>query len=448
MSADLNRAQQLASKALQDELLYQGLDSDGNPVSAFSKPPTFTGIAASLSATLGVGEATVYSTAGVGANDSAFKVVQWATQDLAFANPDPTNPRIDIIVVTPAVLLSDNAVRNILLNAVTRAFAPSLVPKTQSPTVTPVVVTGLASATPLPPAVPAGTFAILEVYVPAAAVDSVAFTAIPRLFRRAPYPFSGLKGFAPECGIIRGCQITYTGTFEAVASGDNVVVINGEVIEFSAISDLGNNDTLNNPFAAPAPGGNDLPYYLYVVGGRALPSSSITAPVSLVASLTAPNAKTGRPSAPIGAPRGVTDSAVYVGVGFVRKGTTNHQVCKMVGDDVWFASTVGADGGFETQSLAIAATPVSLPSAPAVSDEVEMQLQSIAGAAQLSLRSTAMAASNYYWAKVWAGAQTLDGTVRIPISASAGGPHFGRSLTGATLDVYVVAYKLNVRRLG
>lgn len=453
LSSDIDRGQTLKSQAMQNELLYEQLDSAGAAVNCFTKAPTLAGIAATFQVTYGAGEAMVFDATGVGADDSAYKVMQWATQNIVFANPDGVNPRIDLVVMTPANVNGDLSTRNVLQDPTTRAFAPASLPKTQRPTCVPVVVTGVAGATPSPPAIPAGAFALHEVYVPAAVADATSFLFVPRLFRKAGYPWLGGSLEVPQNGVVRGCLLTYAGTFEAIAQPslggllENQVVIDGELISFAALSNSGLSDALANPFGVAAPGGNDVPYYIYVCGGRGLPQNSGAYPAILISSLTAPDPRSGRPTSPIRTPRGDTSSAVYVGIGFVLKGTTNHQICKTVGDRVWWASTTGTDPQFETQAVAAGATNLSFPSAPAVSDEVELLISAISGAGVISLRETAMPASNPIWQRNYGGALAFDGTVRIPINASAGGPHLGRTTTPATVNLSPVAYNTKVRRL-
>lgn len=454
LSGDLVRQQKLSSKALQDEEMFRSTDSNGNVISGFSKVPSIAGVAATFNVSLGAGEAFFYDTGGVGVDDSAYKVVPWIAQVVGpFANPDGVNPRIDLIVVTPAPVASDNSVRNILLDAVTRAFAPANVPKTLDPSVVPAIVTGVAGATPAAPAVPAGAVALYEVWVPAAAPDSTTFNFIQRLFRRAHYPLVGAFGEEPVTGVIRGCNLLYTAGFEAISQAsligaENQVVIEGEVITFRALSNSNLNDALANPFAGAAPAGNDVPFFIYVCGGRGLPQNSNAYPVIMIASLTPPDLKSGRPTVPLRTPRGDTQSACYVGIGFKRKNTTTHQICTAIGDYVYWSTSTATDPTFETQAGIAVSAPITLASAPSVSDEAILAIRAVGGAMNLFLRLPAMPVSDAIWQKTYTAALAVgDGTVRLPITPGAG-PHYTLVLTASTVDMGVVGYRMGVRRLG
>jgi hypothetical protein len=447
LAGDLVRMQKLGHKALQDELLNAGIDSTGTFIASFSAVPTVAA-SGSFNETIGVGEALTFDASGVTADDSSLHVLQWPQQDLTFANPDPTNPRIDLIVALPAQVDGDVQSRNVLVDPVLRTVNPANVAKTNSPTATLSVVTGTPGATPAPPAVPAGKVAFFEVYVPAAAASSANFVVIPRLFRRAPYPFTGTNGVSPrlaESGIFRGCTISYSGTTPSVSSSNNVVLIDGELIEFGSGANVVN-DSLNDPTAVAAPGGNDKPFYFWLVGGRNLPSAGGTSnvnPVELIASLTAPDTVTGRPPTPLGASRGTTSSACYIGVGFIRKGTTTPQPVRYRGDVVWLGSTTG-DNGFEDQAIPTSGT-ITFPSAPAIANVVQFIIGNIAGACVFTATLPGLPSAVALVAANYGGATSHDGPYEMPISA--GGPHISVVETG-TLNLRPIAYKMNVRRFG
>lgn len=450
LSGDINRAQQVLSKALQDEDMGDS-SADTGPISSWVTVPPIAGIAASFDVSVGVGEGRIYDVSGAGVDDSAFAVLLTAVGNLTHAAPDPTNNRIDLIVAQLGIVESDSSSRNILTDPVARTFAPAPVFKTAASIATLSVVAGTPGATPAPPAVPAGKFALWEVLVPAAAPDATTFSFIQRMFRRTSYPLTGGILDTPQCGVLRGCRVTYTGVFEAIsqASGiglENQVLIDGEVISFGALSSAAGNDTLANPFGVAAPAGNDKPYYLYVVGGRNLPSASGAAACSLVASLTAPDPKSGRPLSPLGAPRGTTSSACYVGLGFVLKNTTNHQVCRAIGDFLWFAGVGSGDDGFEVAALAAAGVSLTLASAPSISDEAKFMTDSVGGAGALNGRLPGMAVSNSLFSRNYAGATAGDGNFDSPIVPGAG-PHIALVST-TTMNLRVLAYRMNVRRLG
>ena len=456
LSSDLVRIGKLGSKALQDELLNAGLDQGGAFIASFSAVPSVTA-SGSFNETVGVGEALTFDASGVTADDSSLHVLQWPQQDLTFANPDPTNPRIDLIVALPASIDTDVQSRNILVDPVARTVTPANVAKTNSPVATLSVVTGTASGSPTPPAVPAGKLALFEVYVPAAAASSANFVVIQRLFRRLPYPFTGTNGTSPraaESAVFRGCKVTYSGTTAFVSSSNNAVLIDGELIEFGS-GPVVVNDSLNSPVAVAAPAGNDKPYYFYLIGGRNLPSAGATnnaSPVELIASLTAPDTATGRPSGALGGTRGTTSSGCYVGIGFVRKSTTTPQICKVRGDFIFFASPTAADVAFEIQvGLAVADNAITLASAPSISDEVLVDFAVISGGpGAVSYRLPGMDLGNALSTVSFAASGPYNaGAQRMPISAGAG-PHFQARITGAgtTANILATGYNMNVRRMG
>jgi hypothetical protein len=389
LSGDLNRQQALASAALQNELQYESLDTAGVPINVFTKPSTTTGAIGAFTVALSAGEAMVNDSAGVGSDDSTYKPVQWIAQSVGpFANPDATNGRIDLICVTPATAQTDNSVRNVLLDPVARTFAPATVPKTARPLVVPFIVTGTAAASPLSPAVPSGSYALFEVFVEPSSADASQWPITPRMGKKAGYPFSGMpptgQGFsggvgvpivyAPQCGIVRGCALVNANVLGVISSslvpGVNTVVIDGEVIDFAG-SVSASLDTISPPTGA-APTNNDVPYFLYLVGGRNLPSNNLTgAPVQMVASLTPPNIVTGRPTAAIGTARGNTSSALFVGVGFILKNASTYRGVQMVGDVAW----AGSGGANFSQNQNVTAGPtLTLAAAPSIADSVVLNI--------------------------------------------------------------------------
>jgi hypothetical protein len=452
LSSDLNRASSLASKALQEELRRSALDSTGTPINCFTEVPSFAGVAATFNGALAAGEALVYDVTGIGPNDSPYKVMQWAAINLPFIAPDGANPRIDLVVATPVTIQTDNAVRNILLDPVARTFAPASVPKTSSPTVVPVVVTGTPGATPVTPAVPAGAVVLFEVYVPAAQPDATTFAYVPRLFRKTSYPWTGGVGEEPQTGVLRGCQLLYTGTFEAISQAsligaENQVVIEGEVITFRSLSGLNSVDALNNPFAVAAPAGNDVPYFLYVCGGRGLPQNSGAYPAILIASLTPPDVKSGRPTLPLRTPRGDTQSACYVGIGAKVRGLTNHAVLRDAGGFAWYSGVLyyelvgplAVDGGSQ---------PLTFASAPSISDEMVIGISNVGDAAGTLVYLGLVVGAPLWTLDIAANSNGNRGHARLPINAGAG-PHLRAHIAGgaSTASFAALAYRTNVRRL-
>lgn len=352
LSTDLKRMQDLSSKAIQDQSRYGSMDGSNTPISSFDLVPNWAP-AAGFTVNYGPGAGHQFSTSGVGVDDSDFQVIEFPVTTLTFATPDVTNPRIDLIVGTAASVGQDLSARNILQDPNTRAQIVANVAKTAQPLTTLAVVTGTPAATPVPPAVPAGAVALHEVWVPAGAANSTAFPfPAPRLFRRATFPFSILGGILEGFHLRWDLTADITSTSSALVVGDalNVVVIDGEVIDCSALTGIPvQQDLANNPFGGAA-GASDKPYYIYAVGGRHAPQGTLgfnnLIPIAVVESLTAPNILSGFPSANLQTARGTVNAAgaVYIGIGFVVATTTRRRPCIM-NDNL--TEIVGADfGGF------------------------------------------------------------------------------------------------------
>src|SRR5882672_5902291 len=114
LATDLMRVQQLWSKALQDEIKYGSADSAGAGINFLSRVPSWAPIGGTNTVTLGPGRAFVASSSGVGADDSDYQVAEWPSGVLSFTAADGTNPRIDLVVVTPATAQQDLDARNVL----------------------------------------------------------------------------------------------------------------------------------------------------------------------------------------------------------------------------------------------------------------------------------------------------------------------------------------------
>lgn len=359
LSADQIRTEQLLDREVQNLLGWGSADAGGTPFSALLRPLTLTPIAATFTMTLSDGDAFYYNPTDVSltVDDSPYEVIRWRSlAPLTFATPDATNPRIDLVVATPGMVDTDLASRNILVDPSARTISAQNVNKTSNPTSAIAVVTGTPAGSPVPPAVPAGAVALLEVLVPAAAPDSGTFFPLPRLSRRAEYPWSTASG------IISGCRLGWDLTVDAasasttlsMAAGTNLLMIDGEVLDVSSfIPFAAVPDTSNNPFGASP--SSDLPYYVYAVGGRHSPQGTAVlgglVPIALIESLTPPDlGNYGRPTASLVTPRGTAPAAacVYVGIGYVQGGTTHRKPCIM--DDEW-VYIVGADSGFTSHTL-------------------------------------------------------------------------------------------------
>lgn len=380
LSSDADRAEALASRELQNILGFGSADAGGAPFSALLRPLSLTAIAATFTMTMGDGDAFAYlpSDPSLTVDDSPYEIVRWRSiGPLTFANPNGSNPRIDLVVATPAMADADLASRTILLDAVARTIAAQNVFKTTNPSATIAVVTGTAGATPAPPAVPTGAIALAEVYVPAAVSDATSFFVIPRSFRRTHFPWSTASG------IMSGGELRWNLNVDASVASSTLtmngvthrLLIDGELVEWSTLDAItAIPDTANNPFGS-APG-SDTPYYVYAVGGRHLPQGTKTtlgfSPVAVIESLTPPDLLTyGRPTASLATPRGTAPAAacVYLGIGYVQAGTTNRKPCIMDDDMVYI---VGADSGPVSASFSSGSPHIlgTLPSRPAFSRKV------------------------------------------------------------------------------
>lgn len=490
LTTDLNRAEKMLSAGVQNILRDDGRDDDartaggvfqvgaGSPLTGGTKVSTLT-FSAGFTSTVSEGQGFFNDGLATGLSDdtSDYPVVRWAATNITFAAPDATNPRIDLIICTPATVTTDNQTRNILLDPVARTVAQQSVPKKSNPVGTVSVVAGTAAASPVAPALPGGTVAIMEVLVPAAAATAATFTPARRMPRRAVFPVSTYNGIIQDCHLFWS-SVDETTTASSIVSfhgtaSINKVVINGEVLAFGPLST--SNATIiqdaggNSPFAAAAPATSDRPYYIYVAGGQASPQASIGAsnvlyPVVVVESLVAP-LPDGRPSANLTTPRGTTTNAILIGVGWTVQNSTRRKGVFMAGDWVHPLSGQQTNGLAGTQFAAfndtisratgagvtnhLLNTAPSLNVAPAA--KVFAQYENTVDGANLEL-------GRNIGGTVHAGTQilALDTGVSSPstfIQALSGagasvdaGPD-PETATG-TLRLFSVGYQLNLRRYG
>jgi len=366
LSSDVNRLQNMSSREVQN--LFKELLAGGGgppvPISGYTSPPTLTFLSA-FTMTLGAGSAFFQETSGVSSDDSTYQVLRWPSQTVSFSAADPTNPRIDLIVATPAQVESSPIFRNILVNPITRLVAATSVFKNQDPVSAISIVAGAPSAIPVPPAVPAGKLALFEVFVPSAAPSAATFAGTYRVFRLAPTPISVTHA------VLRGCALVWNDNAGDVrpvmrSHADNVAIIDGEVIQFASDDGsltfntlpelVGDGNTANNPFVtANTAATNARPYYLYLCGGRNMPQQSGQAaigsarvPVVIVASLVAPD-QFGFPTTSITTPRGALSttqlrkSALYVGMGFSPPLSALSMAMRMEGDWVYVLADTNLD---------------------------------------------------------------------------------------------------------
>lgn len=403
VSSDIMRLQTLASRDDQDlqGAMARSIDSSptnptgpgsllqilGSPISGLDVVPTFTA-ASGYTATLGAGAGFLYDPglAGLSADDSAYLVARWSSQTITFTTPSGANPRIDLVVATPAMVDTDSQSRNILVDPVARTITPQNVFKTTNPVATVAVIAGTPASSPVPPAVPAGSLGVMYVWVPASAPSAANFAQARAAWRRAPYPFAAMSGIIAGMGLKWDLTADPTAASAGmIAKGFHRICIDGEVMEFYANIDSTAGgftpDTANNPFGVAA-GTSDKPYFLYACGGRHNPmpslntSDGILSPVTIVESLTPPNLATGKPSAALTTPVGsVLDGAVYVGLGFLVAGATRRRACMMIGDMTYFG---GGDTSSAPNSRARTSAPfdgipsagTGFASAPSISTKV------------------------------------------------------------------------------
>lgn len=479
LSSDENRSYSLWSRELQNVLALGSADISGTPIScalsAIGAPSlAFT---SGFQMALADGDAFFYfpTDPSLTVDDSPFEVLRWrSVPALSFATPDGTNARIDLVVAMPGSADTDLVSRNILVNPSLRTIAPQNVNKTSNPTTAISVVTGTPASSPLPPAVPSGKLALFEVLVPAAAPSAATFSAVPRIFRRAPFPWSTMSGVLTGCRLIWDLTVDVTSASAGVSLVGplNQVVIDGEIIDGSALTgvpvaqDAGG----NNPFASAA-GASDQPYYFYVVGGRHAPQASnvlggIT-PIAVVESLVPPSlANHFKPSSAITTPRGTTtiDGAVYVGIGFVAAGTTRRKPCSMTDDMTYIVGTDQPGRLSITKTGAGVEALGTLGSKPSISRKVYGQLALTAASAIADVHmhpdkgdgtgpaptSTAIGPTNVVGVKTQVAANTAQGFVTFVFCP--GNPKIwigGSSLaTSDGVQFVAIGYDHRVQRVG
>lgn len=480
VSSDLNRIGKLAARESQDADAARATRADfydpssntfddfstaaktaqAVPISGLTKVPSLQGIASSFDMNLGAGELEMYVAGTPAADESVFQVARWPAQQLAWpvgGRPDPSNPRICLICVTPADSFTDLGSRNILVDPNTRETTPQNVYKTANPLATVQVVYGTAAAVPLPPAVPSGTTAIFEVVVPAAAGDSTTFYPVRRSWRKIEFPGS------TQHGIVKGCVPVDSGaTYAGIQAGTHRLVIDGELLTF----DNGGyplrpvDDTVAPPGTAPA--GNDKPTYLYLCGGRNGPARTIThgtiygtyIPVALVESSTPPDAF-GYPTALLGIAAGPISfpraACCYIGLRFRKANTAT--IVPTVYDGDW----IRANQTIASSSLSVLGFAEPAISGPQTTETITLgSLPSISTLMQLS---AGVSASGGAPGLVYdANLQNI--ITMIPAAATPAGYYaFGSVVvpvgqlkvtlgSSSTMLLLASAYNMNIPRLG
>jgi hypothetical protein len=452
ISADLNRIGNLSGREMMnlamrrsvradfynpatnafDDLSSAGKATASAELSGLTRVPSLDGIAHTFDMSLGQGEGTLPANPS-SADVSGNQLLRWPSQTVTWpsgGNPDATNAKICLIVATPADDLDDEVSRNTLVDPASRATVPANVFKTSNPLATISVVAGSAASSPVAPAVPSGTLALFEVYVPALATDSTAFLAVRRAWRSIEFPGTS------QHGIVKGCVPSLQGTFASgpalltFADQPHRLVIDGELLTFASSPSnwlTVDNDTVTPPVAGAA--GHDSPAYLYLCGGRNFPhlnykmvSGGVTpVPVTFIASLTPPDSL-GYPTASLAIatpsrafPRA---SCCYVGLYFRNAGLTTMVPSFYDGDFIYSSQTVGAGSnpnlkGFlmPSQSATNAFAAYTFAGQPAISDIVDLAICYQSSAADQGFFSTSSTSAGQFWS------QTISGV--------AGDPGFG-----------------------
>lgn len=478
LTSDINRAQSLISRDLQDYLrdsgrapaapgaglIYGDVNNLGGILNGTCKPPTLAA-SGTFDVVVGAGEGFL-NDISIGGDDSTFQVLRWPQQTISLTTPDATNPRIDFIVAAPGTQNTDLESRNILLDPVARTVGQQSVPTTQNPLSVLSLVTGTPGATPAPPAVPAGTTVLFEIWVPASAVSSATFRPVRRMWQRATHPFCSLYGVLTGCELqMGGCPADESATDASAPTINGIVLFNRVVIDGEVLS-WGPNlltgatvDSSNSPFTTSASGTFDKPYYIYLCGGRNLPQFTLgspAAPACLVESATAPSSQ-GYPSAAITTPRGVTQrGALFIGVGFTVAGTTKRKAVIYEGD--WVRPKTGlmavgnTSGGADISRMAAfnntlgitlsTTTPVSCPisTAPVTATQMEVvALYSNSASSQVTVGQLSSGSTTVYAGAVLINGDTGSRQTSARFKADVNAPIYASGTADAGTGILHVA---------
>lgn len=365
LASDLFRSEQLGSRELQDVIRNgsRGLDlpainaavppfsNVGSPIVGCSLLPTIVANTGTPTMVLGAGQA-YYDDPAITGDFSPYTVCRWVAQTLTFT-PDATNPRIALVYVIPATADTDLASRNILVDPTLRTVTSTAVYKTRNPSSAVAVIHGTAGGSPSPPAVPAGSIALFELYIPAASGtgnNSATYGVVRRLNRLMSFPYNGSNA------IVQGCRVAWTDVNPAttdstpsfMAGQRNRLIIDGEMLEFDNGTAWCSGPDFISDTTLPPVGGSGTScaaFYLYAVGGRRLPQASGTGtcPIIVVMHASAPF-EDGTCSGAITIPRGTIAAgqpgAICIGVGWRHyAGTKSRVPVKQVGD-VFYATAV------------------------------------------------------------------------------------------------------------
>ena len=485
LSTDLNRIGNLAGRELMDAAQSRSVRADfyapgtntfddftavskvaqAIPLSGLTKVPSLDGIAAQFDMNIGAGEGQMPSTPA-NPDISGYELLRWDAQTVAWplgGTPDATNPKICLIVATPADVLTDVLSRNILLDPSTRTVSPQNVYKTSNPVATLSVVVGTAAAAPVAPAVPAGALAVFEVYVPPLVADSTFFLPVRRAWRQIEFPGTS------QHGIVKGCVPFVGAGFAApilltVANQPHRIVIDGELLTFAVTPSSWlqvDGDVAAPPVAAP--GGNDAPAYLYLCGGRNFPhlnykmvSAAVTpVPVTFIASLTPPDSL-GYPTASlaIATPSRTFPRAAccYVGLYFRNAGLTTMVPSIYDGDWIYSLQTIsGTDvKGFLQPSVNPTNTFAAYTFAgqPAISDMVDLTVLFTDGSPDEGFVSTSNTTSGLFFsASTSATLGFGKGAQKLALTANPFAVYVKSTGGTGTLVIAASGYNMHIPRL-
>jgi hypothetical protein len=499
ISSDLNRIGKLANREAQDadasravrpdfynpasnafdDFSASARSTNAVPISGLTKPPSLDGIASSFSMNLGAGEGELYVAGTPAADESTYQLLRWPAQTVSIGTPDPSNPKVCTIYATPADSLTDRQSRNILSDPSTRTMVPANVYKTSNPLATISVAVGTAAALPTPPAVPAGSLGLIDVYLPAASADSTAFIPTRRSQRLIEFPGSSQHGILKGCVPVWGYATDAAGDSAQMdaSTAVNRLVIDGELLTFNragyGLSAAA--DTAHTPGSAPA--GNDMPTYLYLCGGRNFPVS-LALPVVMIESTVVPDAL-GYPTATLAwngrtIPRA---AALYVGVAFKVANSNRSKSLFYDGDWVYPQAHTPASGyptsnGCATQGFylpyVVAFTTWSpptlsypIPGIPATSTSLELQADAVVTAGGTT--GTFIVNSNVGGPQILAFSVSLSGSqaqssrarITVPTTLVGGVPAIECKATGDItaivtfcLNIRPTAFNMNIPRIG
>lgn len=265
LSTDMSRTGALAGKAAMDVALFMAASFQ----LAVPRQCTLRGLDANggigLSVDVDPGEV-VFFNGAAGVDSSQYQLARNAVaQNLVVAAADPGNPRVDVVHGTPISTDSDSTIRNVLALP-SRVVTPTLIFKTRDADVTLAVTTGVAAASPLTPAIPAGAIPLWYVFVPAAFAGPITDDELA----------DGRIQFNPAAwaanhGRVDGLYPTPVGLTTNITFRTGAAAMNGALGQLTDDVTLDANDLFAAAGGGPVAG--DTEYHLYTVikGGPSYP---------------------------------------------------------------------------------------------------------------------------------------------------------------------------------